>query len=411
MKRNLEVLKKVLLALVALAFLFELVRDCQRDGDFIGYVNAGNAVLNGTNIYSDYLNTWPPFFSIFSVPIALFDSISPIGTRLIWLMMIIVSWFFIIQCTLRLGLGRRLRWFNTTDSTDIKITDWAVLLPFLFVLRFVIDDLSNIQINSFMLLACLFVVKQHINGGWLIGGVVLGLIIALKVYPIFLLFFLVYKSSYKLVATGVATIAFTVLLSILVFDVEVALSYYQDWIGNKALAPTIITHKNQSFFPLSEAFFANQTRGLNIYYNLFDMPISVAKRIAYGVIGFFGLVVLAIFYQDKRTFKRFREFEQFSVVLAVIPIISPLAWKYYFVFLFPLYVMVYHQLFTLNHHRVFLKVAFFLSLALSILSTDGLLGVWFSDVLEVFGCITLATIVLVVTFLSSKLIQNESRLW
>ena len=59
-----------------MALLIEVVRDAGRAGDFVGYINAGHLALNIQNIYSDPLNTWPPLFSVFSIPLALMDGIS-----------------------------------------------------------------------------------------------------------------------------------------------------------------------------------------------------------------------------------------------------------------------------------------------------------------------------------------------
>ena len=40
----------IVLILIGIILMFELVRDSMRNGDFIGYLNAGNAVLDGKNI-------------------------------------------------------------------------------------------------------------------------------------------------------------------------------------------------------------------------------------------------------------------------------------------------------------------------------------------------------------------------
>ncbi len=53
---------------VLLILIIEIAIDVQTDGDFQGYVNAGALVMASEDIYSDYLNTWPPLFSIFPNP-------------------------------------------------------------------------------------------------------------------------------------------------------------------------------------------------------------------------------------------------------------------------------------------------------------------------------------------------------
>ena len=384
-------IKYAILIFIGLAFVFEIIRDVQRDGDFMGYVNAGNAVINGTPIYADYLNTWPPFFSIFSVPLALMHNFSPILIRLIWLVGILVSWYAILRITWSL-------YYGNSDVLTMKVVflDWRMLLPFLFVFRFVIDDVSNIQINTYLLLACLGVVYWYFKNAWLPAGVLLGFIIALKVYPVFLLIFFLWKRQVKIPIVAFLALALTLGLSYVVFGTD-TVDLYKEWIRDKAMAGTIMTHKNQSLFPWLEGFLRGESRGLGISYNFVDFEPAKAKRLVLGILGLLAMYP-AFRFRRKVTFQEGGGlFEEFAVVLACIPILSPLAWKYYFVFLFPIYVVLFNRLFLITS-SLLSKTLFFIALGLSILSTDGLVGVYISDVLEVFGCITVAVLLLLVVY-------------
>ncbi|MCO4820293.1 MAG: DUF2029 domain-containing protein [Bacteroidetes bacterium] len=401
-----QVLRIILATLVGLALIFELVRDSQRAGDFIGYINAGNAVINGTPIYADYLNTWPPFFAVFSVPFAYVDAVSPLLVRLIWLCGIIVSWFYITKSAVSLTNGKELVLKPSDESKAIWLLDWKVFIPLLLILRFVIDDLSNIQINSYLLLASLFVIGCHMKQKYLAGGIVLGFIIALKVYPVFLLPFFMYRKAYKLSAIAIGTIAMTVAISFMVFGPTEGLSNYQNWISNKAMGETILTHKNQSIFPFMEGLATSQSRGLEVHYNMLDLPAKTVKMITFCLIVVFALLV-AFRFRKPKTMSQV--VGQFFFVLAAIPVLSPLAWKYYFVFTFPL---IFLQFTRLNdkevEHKSIVKWLFVAAMVLSIGSTDGILGARISDVLEVFGVVTFAAICLLLSFvLSYKTVPKE----
>src|ERR1700728_4199802 len=105
--RNLKAREKyivstVIIVLLGLVLTFEVIRDCFKDGDFIGYIHAGNAVLTDKEPYSDHLNTWPPFFSIFCVPLALINNISAILSRFIWLLSSLVAMYFIMKLTIKM---------------------------------------------------------------------------------------------------------------------------------------------------------------------------------------------------------------------------------------------------------------------------------------------------------------------
>lgn len=390
-----NILRYFLASLVGLALIFELVRDSQRAGDFVGYINAGNAVIDGTPIYADYLNTWPPFFAIFAVPLALLDALSPFFVRLMWLLGIIVSWFYIARYVVQLSDNKKIVLYKSTEPHEVWFLDWRVFLPLLFILRFIIDDLSNIQINSFLLLSCLFVIHCHFRKQFVAGGIVLGLIIALKVYPIFLLFFLFYKRSWKLVAVTSMVVGASVVVSILVFGWEMGLANYTDWITNKVMASTIITHKNQSLFPWFEGFLTDQSRGLDIFYNVSNVSSAFAKKVTYALI---GIIALIVGWRFRKTNGHEQIIGQFFFVLAAIPLLSPLAWKYYFVFLFPLIYLQFNKLFTGVVKNTVAKWLFIAAMVLSIASTDGLLGARISDVLEVYGCVTWATVCLLFSY-------------
>ncbi|MBO6517176.1 MAG: DUF2029 domain-containing protein, partial [Bacteroidia bacterium] len=362
-RRREDYVKYVLAGVVLLAFLFELIRDSQRDGDFIGYVNAGNAVLQGSPIYADFLNTWPPFFSIASVPLALVHNFSPVLIRALWLIGIAFAWFGILRISTSLLYNQPI---SFRDKKGIHPLDWKILLPFLFTFRFVIDDLSNIQINSYLLLGSLYAIKLDKDNKSLTAGLLLGLLVTLKVYPVFLLLFFLWRRRWKVVAGSCITIALSVGITWAVFGQVEALNNYQSWLNHKAMGETIMTHKNQSMWPWLQAMFSGEVRLDGIRTHLVDFPPKTAKRIAMGIIAVLGLIPA---YRLRYRSNQPTSFHQFAFVLAAIPLLSPLAWKYYFVFLFPLYLVLSRLLFSLGQGRSWHKWIFFIALGLSILST------------------------------------------
>ena len=397
-------LKRGILILIGLALLFELIRDVQRDGDFIGYINAGNAVINSTPIYADYLNTWPPFFSIFSVPLAILDGISQQGIRLLWLLCIVLAWNVIIP------LGNKLFLDNKTkpilSRQGIILPEWSVLIPFLFVFRFVIDDISNIQINTFLLLGCLYTIIWYREGKNVKAGFLLGGLIALKVYPIFLLAFYGYRKAYKLVGFGLLTVVLTYVFSLLVFGVDQANGYYAHWLQHKAMGETIITHKNQSLLPLLTGLLSPVSRGLDIQFNILDLSPATAKRVYYVLVLLVGGLVALNYWKSSQRVDS-KSVTLFAFILAAIPILSPLAWKYYFVFLYPVHVVLYQRIRSKSTGKAWRKI-YFGAVALTIISTDGLIGNYASDVLEVFGVITISTLLFLTVFAMLVSGHNET---
>ncbi|MFT4521987.1 MAG: hypothetical protein ACI8ZN_000926 [Bacteroidia bacterium] len=393
-----EWLPWVVWILVGLAFVFELIRDSQRDGDFIGYVHAGQAVLSSTNIYADYLNTWPPFFSIFSVPLTLAHNFSPILIRIIWLLGIMVAWYWIINSVVKIVENQSVSWFYSKSTVlNTKQRSWlngAIIIPFVFVLRFIIDDLSNIQINTFLLAVSILVFKLSTEQKWWKAGFALALIISLKVYPVFILLFFLYKRAFKI---SLATLLFLILInasSFLVFGVDLATTYYQTWMHDKALGDLILIHKNQSIFAFLGGLFMDVSRGFDFKYNVLSLSEHAAKLLSYGLVGCAAILPAFLFRKSWKNTSTQQQWKQFAWILAAIPVLSPLAWKYYFVFLFPLIYTLWNnkkESWSFKHTRTKILIA---AAALLILTTDGLLPPKVSDYFEIFGCITWGTVLL-----------------
>lgn len=377
--------------MVLLAFVFEFIRDIQRPGDFQGYVNAGNAVLMGQNIYADYLNTWPPFFALFSVPLALLDQISPLLVRGMWLIGIAASWYFLLKLGAKFFLGRVIS-LRRSDDSHLHFTDWKILLPFLLVFRFVLDDLSNLQINSMLLLASLVVViladrKQNIP-----AGVLLALIISLKVYPIFILIYFMFKRHWSIVWPAVFGLLLINGLTMLVFGTGDAVTFYADWFETRLQGPVILNHKNQSLFAWVGGLITDGDRALPNTYNILSLEVKWIKPVAFTMILLVGVIPMwqmrSSYAQTSATSGKW----EIALLLASIPILSPLAWKYYFVFLWPLLLMLYNHLQGAGSRGQWL--VFMGVLCLLILTTDGLIQKQASDISEALNCITIGTVTL-----------------
>src|SRR5574337_105859 len=87
----------------------------QRPGDFAGYVTVGELVLAGKHIYRDAppgLNTWPPFFSLLCVPLALLARPTPLLARAVWLLLNFALLWMTLRLLARLIYDRDLVFWN-----------------------------------------------------------------------------------------------------------------------------------------------------------------------------------------------------------------------------------------------------------------------------------------------------------
>jgi hypothetical protein len=392
-----------LLLLLLLVIAVEFLRDIFGTGDFVGYINAGNNVINGLDIYGDYLNTWPPLFSIFSAPLALIDNLNGVLNRAIWLAASIWALYWIIKISAELILKKEmlLPFQTIRKQNQIAFSDLHILLPFLFIFRYVLDNMANIQINIFMLAMAMGSLYYTVKNRVVFASFLLALSVSLKVFTIFLIPFYLYKRKWRLVIYTLCWIFIFGLVPFLVFGQDIALSYYQTFYIERAQPFAMVLHKNQSLFALFRSLLMNESRGFDIFINVKSYDIHLVKKISYIMVGILASIVVCVFSRDKK-----QDDDSFVIqtffVLTAIPILSPLAWKAYFIFLWPGYFWVYFQIWGNTHlkqmNNTKLKILFALSLVGTVLSSEIFVGGYISDLFEIFASITLGTIILLLIY-------------
>lgn len=385
------------LVVTGIILAFELIRDAFKKGDFLGYVNAGNAIFNGTNVYEDPLNTWPPFFSIFSTILAYGDKLSPYGIRFIWLLGIIISLYYICKLTIKFTTNLELNLFN---KNKLKIQEPLVVVPVLIMLRYMMDNMANVQINVYLLLCSILTIKYYIEDKPKWAGFFLGFIISLKVYPIIFLFFFIYKREFRTAAWTFLFIIIFNAIPFLIFGIETALEHYNFWFEKVGKGSVFSTHRNQSLYAFLTRLLSTEPSG-SVTINIAEFSTEAVKKINYLIIAVISIIPAFIFRKKITDKKSMKPIIEFAFIFAAIPVISPLAWKAYFIFLWLPYLLIYLILFRLEYNTStkkmnIMKTLFYASLLLTIFSTEAFTGGYFSDVLETFGAITFGTMLTIV---------------
>lgn len=395
-------LRQGLCVLLLIYLLFELIHSPFGEGDLVGYVISGNLVLRGENIYNHYLNTWPPVFSVVSVPLSFLDSISPYGLRFIWLSLSIAAFWHSMKITVGLILDKTLLlpFRNTRSENEIALTDPVVFLPFTVMFKYLIDNITNIQINLIMLWLMLLGARALVQGKGAKAALFFAITLSLKVYTVFFLAWLLYKRHFRVAGLSLLFVVLINSLSFLVFGFETALAYYAHW--GEAIAGNFpdLQHKNQSVQAALWRLMVGEDPAIDFRINLLDIEFKTAKKIAYLLIFFAALYPLWLI--RKRTSKGSRAFYmEVALALALTPLLSPLSWKAYYIFLWPMVLINSVQLF--GRYRLrdspVLKWTYFISVVLFVFTSDVFVGPWLSDVFEVFSGIAVAGILQVVILL------------
>lgn len=400
----------IILIIILLGLVFEIFKNSLKEGDFVGYAEVGNLVIKGEYLYKNpYINTWPPFFSIACVPIAVADNFNNYLIRFIWLVLTIVALFYSTRLILCMTIKKKLVFYPLkipeTDTKNISILNPVIFIPMLLSLRALLDNLGNIQINVFILWMVVLSLYLFSKDKQFLSALIMAFAISIKVYPIFIFLYFVVKREYKLIFY---TMLFTALFSfipVLVFGLEQTIEYYKFWYQHNVEPFASVGHKNQSFFSMMRSLLTHDSPGLNsplnqeIYINFLNLSIEQVKIVSYAIIAIPGAFIVYLFRKKLTSIGNLQSFLEYAFVLTLIPILSPLSWKAYFIFLFPGFFINYLFIFRIRNKlnkaiNKYLKTSFFISIILTIMSAELFVGRYFSDIMEVFSSITIGTILL-----------------
>jgi len=414
--RNTNIIWGLMLILLCL----EVIRDSFKSGDFSGYIEVGTILLSQGNIYATMLNTWPPFFSIFCIPMVWVEKLlGGVGIRFLWELGSVLSFFYLVSLTSSIVLGRKLNYFGKSNQ-GISIRDSLILVPILLSLRFVLDNLANIQINIYLLLASILIIKCYFEKRFILLGFILALSISLKVLPIFLFFYFLLKREFKPVAWTLLFLVLINMITLAVFGIEQGLNYYYEWVTEIAPKGYTVNRKNQSMFGALLRFFTDENYNQKMLVNFISLPFEQAKHLIYIIFGIASLGVAYFFRKRISSENKLQTILEFSIVLSAIPLLSPLSWKAYFIFLwlsiFVTYLLLYRVDSNIRESNLkLMKVFFWTSSLLCIGSSQLFLGKHLSRVLESWSLIPIGGLILIIVQISihihlSKFNQHITRL-
>ncbi len=399
-KRN-----RVLLNLIYLLLLIFALLKVKEKGDFIGYVNAGNLVLNQNDIYSDVLNTWPPAFSIISIPLAIVHNFSFIFVRVLWMGIIFFCFFFSIKSCLEV-LNKK-RYTNKELLTAVLVSPYYLLALFLSCRSFM-DNIMYLQINVVMLAACCYYI-QHIDDRKTgLSSVLLGLSIGAKVYNILLLPVAILFRKWSRIIYVLLGIGLTFVLCLLIFGVQQTIDYYKHWYTEIASVKQSIVHRNQSLIAGLIRMFSKENLEVNNTAPIIDLPYSTINYIQLFIIGFLSATYLFLFSGLLKSANRDFVFHSFLLVLTMIPVLTPVSWKANYIFTLPAFFFICHTI--KNKISTIAVVALFiLSIVALCLSNETFIGRPAMYFLENYNVPIIGGILLFFTVLTQiKVLKNKA---
>ncbi|OKO86722.1 glycosyltransferase family 87 protein [Bradyrhizobium sp. AS23.2] len=365
--------------------------------DYALWYWAGQQVLQGGALYPDDIHQY-------------FEFIYP---PLPAILLAIPSWFGKIALYTLLSLLNVVAWWHTGTLSNVmtgsgqKPSPWLEALPAFVTVTFVFDMFDLGQPNLVLLAMMLwgFWCLQH-QRSWL-AGFMFALAIAIKVFPIAVLPYLVWRRRW---AAVVATVAFTGILLYVVpapirgFERNAAelATWYQGMVGSSSekgfgqrdeqnwswvnQSLIAVTHRLVRPINYNEEDPKKPPRTMNVV----DVDYRTANWIVLALSALLGLGFVAVMPPQARRTAR-SDAEELGILFCLMTVASPLARQYYFMWLFfPMTVLMHRAAFD---ERANVRLGTWLALgAAGVLMLLAL--PWFPNVIQAWGNNLVATGVL-----------------
>ena len=314
---------------------------------FSSYLDVGDAVLSGSDPYAITANTWPPFFAIESVPLALIARISPHLSLFLWQLLGLLATWGVMKLSVEFFEDGPVT-FWPVSAQGLALTSSAVIVPFLMTARLFDEHAQHTQVNVQVLWLVLWGFhhfRRHRPG---LGGLSLALAASTKVVPVLLVLYLLYKRCWR---ESMWTLIWIVILNVGVIGVAFgpsdALHLWGRWhaVAGKELADPTPTFMNQSLLAGVKRAVTTEG-GLRdpVRYALMTWTPGAARAAFMVLTAALAGVLAWLFRKNPGDLTGPRAGGELALSLGAMVVVDPLAWKAHYVALITAYVFAWWAL-------------------------------------------------------------------
>lgn len=401
-------------ALTSIGIIIKSIQ-CVHDGGMMHlFLGASQLLYHQINIYNHPIPiikdisqeySYSPFFALLLIPVSFFNGNV---MEYLWLLLNV---FFIYRCIKILSVQ-----LNSTRLTELQ-KELIVIFTYGFSFRFILYNFGEAQMTIFLLYVCLEGFNWFQNKKWIAGSLLLALGVSIKILPVILIPYLIYRSYYKESIGTVLFIALFFIAPYIFFNGDYVSGLYHSWWN--VINPTnttFVSNENsehegvQRLSGLCAALFTNETQRYNITRNICEMNASELNW-ATTILRLVFVAITLLFIKSFPFRKRSNGIQmnwELSYLLLITPLIFPHQQKYAFVLIAPAvaFIIRYLMLNWKNKNEVMkVRIIFSFLLAsfiLTTLTTDGIIGRHLSDVANYFKLISYGTIILIIPLYLSK---------
>jgi hypothetical protein len=375
--------------------------------DYTYYPKLGEVVLSGGDPYANDYNSWPPFFLLVAAALALGARVSATATIAVWqVVSVLAAWGtlkLLTRCFDDRG-GEVTFWPRSPDR--LAFVSAPVIVPFLFAVRLLQDNLQHGQINTQLLFLSLLAFVLFRERRPIPGALALALAASIKATPVLLLGYLVYKGCWRELGW---TIAFLVLLNVVVptaiFGTGEVATQWRAWravIGAVVQEPAA-HHPNQALLSALKRFLTAQGGANNpLPVAIAAWPTATVVRLYWALASLGAVGLVLAFRHNPRDLSDRRSAGEFAICLAAMTLVSPIAWTAHYVTLVAPAAFAWWGIRALPAGRAarWRTALCWVSFACITLSASGFVGWAWARQLETLSAITLGALILVAVALS-----------
>lgn len=388
-------------------FYFECFIDVDKDID--AFIGASKLIASGESCY----NTWIPsggdfllyyYSPLFALLLSPLTFLPQTFVNIIWLSF---NLFFLYR------IFRLIEFYLPISTLSSRNRNFYFLLLALSIFRFLLYNFDLGQMTIFLVFASLESIRLILEDKKTLGAALLALAINIKLLPITLLAYLIYRGEFR---ASILTVLFFVLylfLPAIFIGMDFNTSLIVEWWNlltntiDNSLADDSGRPSLSSFIP---SLLMEINGKLDIRRNILSLNVETAILILNIVRGL--LVLLTLYFLKSLPFRKVKDLVQnyyaLAYILLIIPLIFPHQGKYSFFYMLPAFSYSIYMVFCLfkkKKETVDYKVPIPFKLAISsliasfvltTLTTDGIIGRHYSDVADHFHLITIGALVLII---------------
>jgi hypothetical protein len=329
-------------------FLLYLFIEAQGEGDLYIYLSAAGALKHGGDIYvMDYIQgQYHYYYSVlFALLLQPFYSLPFYGVKFCWLLLNAVLFIHLLKLLIESDFVKIL---------SEKQTRIFVLLLLIFSARFLHENIHASQITIVIFWCSVYGVFLVQKGKALSGGLLLAVGINIKLLPVLLLPYLLYRGYFAALACcGAALLVFYFLPSLLIGH-QYNLLLLQSWFNlvNPTQARHVLDVDERSFHGLSTLLStllvkeAPDLYALPLKRNIADISLEALAHVLLAVR--LCLLAFTLYFLRSLPFRKadnpWKQCMEVAYLLLLIPLLFPHQQHYAFLFAVPAFAMLLYYL-------------------------------------------------------------------